>query len=87
MIDTITITAISFASGVVGAAIGYLTCKNVWSKQVEDWRARFRTASSVAGYFAKELDRVSAQLEKHRATRDRHNKAKRDKRAAGRKQP
>jgi hypothetical protein len=87
MIDTITIAAISFASGVVGAAIGYLTCKNVWSKRVEFWRSEAEKATYESAYFARERNIYRDQLEKHRATRDRHNKAKRDKRAAGRKQP
>jgi hypothetical protein len=91
MIDTIAIAAISFASGVFGAAIGYFacknTCKNKWSKRVEFWRSEAEKATYESAYFAREANICRDQLEKHRATRDRHNKAKRDKRAAGRKQP
>jgi hypothetical protein len=83
MIDTITIAAISFASGIFGAAIGYLTCKNEWSKHVEYWLSKYEAEVTMSAYFARERNIYRDQLEKHRATRDRHNKAKRDKRAAG----
>jgi hypothetical protein len=76
MIDTITIAAISFASGGLGAAIGYLTCKNMWSKHVEYWLSKYEAERIISKNYL-------FRLQEHQATRDRHNKAKRDKRAAG----
>jgi hypothetical protein len=76
MIDTIAIAAISFASGVVGAATSYCVYKNEWAKQVEHWRSEYEAEHIISKNYL-------FRLQEHRATRDRHNKAKRDKRAAG----